>query len=60
MDYKDALKDVVVTGTDLFNKEITGKIVGHIQSFKLVQVKYGEDRTKITTTRCEDIELYEN
>lgn len=57
MDYKDALKGIPVTGTDLFDKEIEGEIVGHIPSFKLVQVKYGADRTKITTAEAKKLSI---
>jgi len=56
MDYKDALKGISVAGTDLFNKEIKGEIIGHIPSFKLVQVKYGVDRMKITTAEANNLE----
>lgn len=59
MDYKDASKGKIVTGTDLFDKEVKGEIVGHIPSFNLVQVKYGSDRTNITTAEVDKISIVE-
>jgi hypothetical protein len=57
MDYKDALKGVIVIGTDLFDKEIKGEIIGHIPSFKLVQVKYDKDRVCITTADVKNLSI---
>ena len=59
MDYKDALKGINVSGTDLFDKEVSGEIVGYIPSFNLVQVKYGEDRIKITTCSIQNLSIVE-